>query len=675
VSTDPYKYFRVEARELVEQLGQGVIELDREHPAEEVVPRLLRVAHTIKGAARVVKQREIADLAHKIEDHLAPFREGSGSVPRETLDAILALLDEIGERVVALTPPPDPTAYPAADEQFRTLRTDVAEMDTLLDGIAATQTRLGSLRRTVASMEQARRLASLVGEQMGWLQALSGPRSADGSPAESAIEDLRSVVDHLERDLTSDVERLQRELQLVRSAGEHLRLMPVGTLFSSLERAVRDAARALGKRAAFRGKGAEIRLDGHVLGALQPALVQIVRNAVAHGVELEAERAAAGKPAEGSVVVEAAQRGTEVAFVCRDDGRGIDLVGVQRALQRKGLVSGDQGAEGLVRMLLAGGISTSTAVTESSGRGIGLDVVREVTSRLGGHVGAQTQPGKGTTIEIVVPVSRSSLEALVVEAAGATAAIPMDAIRRTVRLDRSDVARSGGGESILFEGSLIPFLSLAQVLRRTRVAQGSRRAWSAVVLAGSAGLAAVGADRLHGRATLLLRALPALAPVDPVVGGISLDAEGNPQPVLDPDRLIDAARHDERSPATAPVAPPPIMVVDDSLTTRMLLRSILESAGYAVELASSGEEALEKAQQDRFSLFLVDVEMPGMNGFALLEHLRSDPALRAVPAVLVTSRNAPEDRSRGTQAGARAYIVKSEFDQVELLERIRNLVG
>jgi two-component system chemotaxis sensor kinase CheA len=329
----------------------------------------------------------------------------------------------------------------------------------------------------------------------------------------------------------------------------------------------------------------------------------------------------------------------------------------------------------LLRMLLQGGISTSTSVSDVSGRGVGLDVVREVMARLGGQATLQTERGKGTTLELIVPVSLSSLEALVVEAAGVTAAIPADAVREAVRLDGNAVAGSPEGESIVYQGTLIPFVPLAHALKKDAPSGAARGTWSAVVVGGAGGLAAFGVDRMLGRANLLVRPLPPLAPLDVVVGGLSLDAGGNPQPVLDPERLVEAARGAPRVTSPPPAPVPPILVVDDSLTTRMLEQSILESAGYAVELASSGEEALEKARRQRYSLFLVDVEMPGMDGYALLEHLSSHPDLRSIPALLVTSRNTTEDRSRGIQAGACAYIVKSEFDQAELLETIRRLVG
>jgi two-component system chemotaxis sensor kinase CheA len=188
-------------------------------------------------------------------------------------------------------------------------------------------------------------------------------------------------------------------------------------------------------------------------------------------------------------------------------------------------------------------------------------------------------------------------------------------------------------------------------------------------------LAAVGVDRLLGSAKVVMRPLPELALASAIVAGASLDAEGNPQLVLDPAGLVANARQGDLAAPEPTASRLPVLIIDDSLTTRMLEQSILESAGYEVELATSGEEALEFARRKSYALFLVDVEMPGIDGFTFVERIRLDPVLHEIPAILVTSRNAPEDLQRGRDAGAQGYIVKSQFDQAELLTMIRRLVG
>ncbi len=440
---------------------------------------------------------------------------------------------------------------------------------------------------------------------------------------------------------------------------------------------IEDVAQAQGKGAVFDVRGGDVRLDAHVLGAVQGALLQLVRNAVAHGIELPSEREALGKPRDGRVVVEVSRRGRRAAFVCRDDGRGVDLDALRRAAQRKGIVPaelGDLSADKILDLLLRGRLSTSGTVTELSGRGIGLDLLREAAERLGGEVAVVTERGKGTSVELVVPLSLASLHALMVEAGDATVAIPLDAVRETVRIARGDVARTSVGQSVVHDGRVIPFVSLARVLSAHERGAGAS-VWSAVVVEGSRGLAAVGVEQLVGTATIIQRPLPDLAPSTAVVAGISFDAAGNPRLVLDPDGLVEAALGTGLLPDLPEVRRHRVLVIDDSMTTRMLEQSILESAGYDVDVASSGEEGLAKARLLRYSLFLVDVEMPGIDGFTFIERARADASLRDVPAILVTSRNEPADRRRGEEVGARGYIVKGDFDQGELLEQMRTLVS
>jgi len=706
MAQDPYRYFRVEARELVDQLGQGLLDLEKNAEDDGIVPQILRLAHTLKGAARVVKQTEIAEGAHAIESLLEPHRNG-GRVEVETINAVLAQIDEIAGGVAGLsapaaapaaepvqaaaeTPARKPAQKPAqkpdlkpiqtpglSEDAFRTVRTEVEDVDALLDGVSEAFARLNGLRDNIASVERARHAAELLSNQLS-LRGGSGQSSiaaARSDRSRALAEELRLVVGGLERNLGTACDRIGRELQEVRDIAEQLRLIPVGVLFTPLERTARDAAQALGKRVVFASRGGEVRLDGMVLRTVQDALVQMVRNAVAHGIETADARTAAGKPADGHVSVTVERRGRKVVFRCDDDGGGIDVEALRAAAERKGLAAGDPGEPGadrLAELLLESGVSTSGSVTEVAGRGIGMDVVRQAILRLGGDIRLQSEKGKGTAIELVVPLSVAAVDALVVEAGGVSAMIPLDSIRHTQRLDSAEVSHSAEGDTIVYGEGAIPLLPLERGLGN--IANGTGEGGRAVVVvAGSAGLAAIGVDRLRGFNNVVVRALPELAPTDAVVSGASLDPEGNPQIVLDADGLVSLALQKSSAENTAEAEAVSVLVIDDSLTTRMLEQSILESAGYRVDLATSGEEGLEMARIGDYALILVDVEMPGMNGFTFVETIRADPALRDIPAILITSLNSPDDLARGEAVGAQGYMIKSEFDQSRLLARIGQL--
>ncbi len=713
MAKDPYQYFRVEARELLDGLTQGVLQLEKgpSAPPSEGVARLLRLAHTLKGAARVVKQPGIAERAHTVEGILATHRESELPLSKAQGSELLLLLDEISAHLAdisSLAPASDESAQmvagatdPArlsAEEPLETLRVEIQEMDSLLHTLTEAGVKLGAVRKGLGAADRLRDLTRLLldllavrpGEIRAGAAAASG--MAGMARARSLAEELRSSLDHFQRSLAVDLERVDGAFVEMRDVTHRLRLIPAQTVFGSLARSVRDAAQTLGKRVAFDASGGEVRLDANVLASLRDALMHVVRNAVAHGVESEAERIALAKPPTGQVRLEVLRRGSRVAFVCTDDGRGIDVEAVRAAAVVRGVVpaaaakalSADQ-VIALLGSVGAVGLTTSSDVTELSGRGIGLDVVRATLSQLKGEMRIRNEPGRSLSVEVQVPVSIAALQGLVVEAGGARVAIPLDAVQQALRVRDEEVARSAEGDSILHAGKVIPFLPLDLMLRRSgaggpnfgnRVSPGI---WSAVVVQAGGRCVALGVERLLGAANIVMRALPGVVEADPVVAGASLDAEGTPQLVLDPAGLVASAERSRgeifNAAAEAHAQRAPILVIDDSLTTRMLEQSILEAAGYQVELAVSAEEGLIKAHDHRYSLFIVDVEMPGMDGFGFVAQTRADPVLRDIPAILVTSRDAVNDRLRGQQVGASAYVIKGEFDQMQLLQTIRTLIG
>ncbi|MGH7142715.1 MAG: hybrid sensor histidine kinase/response regulator [Planctomycetota bacterium] len=756
---DPYKYFRIEARELLDGLKAGALDLERGSAGREPVGRLLRLAHTLKGAARVVKQLPAAELAHSIEEVLAPYRETQVAAPREVINTLLRLLESLERNLRQLDAPPetpparrsdlaglqgapgaalpvsagravpssgvaesavpfgvgdapagasgvanssssiDPGGWGGAggnDPALATVRIEVREMDRLLENILEAGVQVAALQPTLRRLEECRHLALIVQNQLAALAAHADRQTAalpdSGTGYSGAVgapglargrvlaEDLRSALTSLRNDLAPVLNRAETELLLARDHATQLRLMPAHTIFGALEHAARDAATALDKQLEFATAGGEVRLDAHVLISLRDALQHVVRNAVTHGLEAPAARQAAGKPPAGRVTLSVERQGHRVAFLCRDDGAGIDLAAVRAALVRRGQISAFEAQAlddaGVLDRLLEGGLSTRTDVTDIAGRGIGLDVLRATIAELKGSVDVRSSAGVGTEVELVVPISLAALAALEVEVDGATVAIPLEAVRETLRVGPGDVAYTSAGATLPHRGTAIPYLPLAPILNPAAAAARENAA-TAVIVASGERLAAVGVDRLKGVSTVVLKPLPPLCSGDPIIAGASLDAAGDPQPMLDPARLVDRAASPGASGAGGVAAPAmqPILVVDDSLTTRMLEQSILESAGYPVEIATSAEEALTKAHAKRYSLFVVDVEMPGMDGFTFVARTREDPALRDIPAILVTSRAAPEDRRRGAQVGARAYIVKGEFDQGFLLQTIRSLVG
>jgi len=682
MAADPYRYFRVEAAEILENLQKGLLELERGSSTAETVAKLLRLAHTLKGAARVVKQKGIADLSHAVEDLLVPLRDSGASADAGVIGASLRCVDSMREQLAALSPAvegprqSESKGTPASTEPaVWTAKPNLEDLDALMDGIAELTVQLSAVRHSGGRMAQARGLAEVLGDHLSKRRTPNSSHS-DAARLRGLVEELELALVEAERHVSRGIELAVRELGQIRDSAERLRLVPAEQMWSVLERTARDAALALGKTVRFEALGGDVRLEADLLGQVQQALVQAVRNAVAHGIELPAERAAAGKSNTGTIAIEVQRRDKHVSFSCRDDGRGLDLDAVRRSAERRGVPASALAgldADGLAHLLMQGGISTSTTVTAVSGRGIGLDLIREVAEKLGGSVQLRSHGSSGTTISLIVPVSLSALPALLVEVLGQVVAVPLSAVRGTARRLPQDVTHTVDGDTVVWEGKVVPYTPLGRLVDAST--QEMSRSQSAVLVAANDGAVALGVERLLGIESIIVRGLPQLALLSPVVSGASFDADGSPRLVLSPDGVVQAAQEAAATPGVAIRPRAPILVIDDSLTTRMLEQSILESAGYEVDLAVSGEEGMAKAKLRKYALFLVDVEMPGMDGFTFIQRTRDDPELREVPAILVTSRASPEDVERGRAAGALAHIEKREFNQTDLLERIRKLVS
>jgi two-component system chemotaxis sensor kinase CheA len=660
VKQDPYRYYRVEAEELVAGLLEGVLELERRGTAAEPVRRLLRLAHTLKGASRVVKLPGVAEQSHAIEDVLAPLRglpENTALEPA-AIERLLAALDAIRAQLATLGVTSPPVGAPVGAPAAAPADAPAALHAAVMPPAAAADESLRSVRVGLDELDDLVRLVARIG---------------------SAVERVRSAAASAERaPRTQDCDELGREVDELRERVGHMRLLPAEVLFADVKRAARDAAAALGRSVDVQLAGGDIRLDAHVLAAARGALLHVVRNAVAHGIEDAAARAAAGKSATGSIAFAVARAGHRAVFTCADDGRGIDEPAIKQAAARRGVLSaeaaGALGSNEIIELLLKGGVSTTREVDEISGRGIGLETLRDTAARLKGEVEIRSAPGRGATIRLSVPITLSSLPVLAVHAGGASVLIPLDSVLGTSTVDPAKLSATADGEVLAWKDRALPFVALTQLVGGVPL-QPRERPRQAVVIRGARGEIALGVDRTLDVREVVLQQLPTHARASPVVAGVALDVAGVPRIVVAPTEIDGAMR---RAPVLAEPGDEdalPLLVIDDSLTTRMLEHSILEAAGYQVDLAVSAEDALEKAARRRYGLFIVDVEMPGMNGFEFVARTRADASLASVPCIMVTSRYAPEDRKRGADAGAADYFDKGQFDQDALLASIRRLLA
>jgi two-component system chemotaxis sensor kinase CheA len=667
---DLNRFFQIEAEDLLGRITPALERLRQEPVTAAALRDLRRWIHTLKGAAQVVQREEIAQAAHRLETELDTLAE-----KRETdsLNRALALVAEMTKGVIpsarapqdteeASTRPADP-----AEPRIESLRIELHDLDDLLQSVNESTITASGFNALFGPLERAKELTAM-------LRRENAGESAERRPqlVEELAREIADVVEELRRQLDLATEHMQRDLSGLRSQTGNLRLVRAQGLIQVLEQSILAAAGAAGKSVEFVASGAEFELDAYILIAARDALIQLARNAVAHGIEPPDERIAAGKPPAGRVYVNFRREGSRNLLEIRDDGRGIDFEVLREQAVRRGWLTPSQAqdadAQALTQLLLRPGVSTARSTDALSGRGVGLDLVNNAVARLKGDLSISAEPGRGTTIQIRVPANLNSAAVLMVEAGGTVFGIPLDVVHRTVAV--ADMKQLG--DLWMIDDRPMPMIPLAAVL-------GIEAATASVAIEISAYPRnfLLGVNSLLGVRQTVIHMLPAYVEAEPFVLGASVESEGHLQLILDPamlrSKLDELGRRQERETLPAPI-PLPILVVDDSLTTRMLEQSILEMEGYTVNLAGSAEEGLNMARERSYGLFMVDVEMPGMDGVAFLEKVRQDPELRETPTILITSRGSAEDRARGLRAGAQEYIVKSEFDQRFLLNRVRTLI-
>jgi len=464
-------------------------------------------------------------------------------------------------------------------------------------------------------------------------------------------------------------------------------VQPFSTVLDLFPPSVRELARDQGKEIELVIAGGETEIDRRILDDVKDPLIHVVRNSVDHGIELPAVRRARGKPERGRIAITVSQRdGHQVEIAVRDDGAGFDADALQRAAAKAGTVTAGSRGTALsrdARLALAfePGVSTRPLVTELSGRGLGLSIVKERVERLAGTLHLESTPGEGASLHITLPLTFTRFRGVVVRAAGHCLVLPTRSVARVARVAAEQVRTVENRASIVLEDRAIALVALADVLGF----QGAdeRSAGGPVVVLGGGALGepvAFGVDEVVDEREVLVKPLGRpLARVRHVAAATVL-GDGRVAPILHvPDLLRTAAAHAGPAPGArerddAPAPPRKrVLVVEDSVTSRALVRGILESAGYEVQTAADGLEAFTTLRSHPFDLVVSDVDMPRLNGFGLTAKIRADRSLADLPVVLVTALDSREDREHGIDVGADAYLVKSRFDQGNLLEVVRGL--
>jgi two-component system, chemotaxis family, sensor kinase CheA len=688
-----------------------------------------RRAHSLKGAARAVDLEAVEGLASGLETLFSRVREGTLALDQRATRVIHQVMDASEECVGAFREnriPGEPAAAlraiaellghrPSAEQEVVDSQTKAAENVASVPAVVSQPVEMARLpaenldrlvRSTGQILSDSLRQSGVSAEldvldhQMGEVAAECARfrKTASATVWRLASQpEYTAVVRHIgfiEQNVRSLAARSKsaRLLQqrgawnMLRSAEQlqrdvwSARMAPAEDLFEGFRKMVRDLAREENKEIDFRPSGSGVRADRIVLQALKDPVMHLLRNAISHGIETPAERARSGKPPVASLILRLdSQRGRLILEV-EDDGRGVDLKKVDQVLSQ--VEPGAHSLEELEQAIFRPGFSTSSTVNHLSGRGMGLSVVYETVHRLQGDVNLRPKGSPGASFRLSVPLSVSTSHLLLLRTAGQTFGIPTHGIERLYRIGLERVETQEGKPVVNLEGHAVPLYGLAHLLKIGDASAAlPGEMLPVMVLKAGARRFAVWVDEFLMERDAMIQDLGMPCPATGNISGGALLREGTVFIVLNPAGLAascipSAAAPAPRAMLEAPVqaAAHGILVVDDSITSRSLERSILEAHGYRVRVAVDGREALDLLRIEKADLIITDIQMPRLDGFGLVAALKADPGLKGIPVIIVSSLEKAEDQERGLLLGADAYVVKRKFDQTELLDAIRQMI-
>jgi len=753
--------FRLEAESQTEVLSSGVLAIEELEKSPETIEAMMRAAHSLKGAARIVGLEPAVDVAHALEDVFVAAGKGSLRVRPEHADVLLAAIDFLGsvataddalsagsswharagELVTRLgqmneappsAPPPSSSSASSVPEQEPMAPEPPAAEHTTAPPApsaekpaapapAASRTGEPADRVVRVSAESLTRLVGLAGEALvetrqmrPFVDAMLQFRStqvdlcdalaalderleggeAGLAAATAAVAGIRQRADAALASLSRQVEDFESFARRNEDLSNRLhheviasRMRPLADGIRGFPRLVRDLARTLGKEIRFEVVGDQTGVDRDILDKLEAPLSHLIRNAIDHGLEPPEERRAAGKPPGGTIRLEARHRAGMLHITLTDDGRGIDVEQLRARAVGRGLVAqavAEQlGELELLEFLFLPGFSTKEQVTEISGRGVGLDVVQSMVKAVGGNVRVATQPGRQTVFTLQLPITMSVIRALLVEIASEPYAFPLPRIDHILHVPQDAIRTVEGRQYFDRDGTAIGLVMATQVLELTGPPPADPM--PVVVISDRGQQFGMIVDDFLGERDLEVR------PLDPRLGKVadinsaSLLESGEPVLIVDVEDLVRSidnmlagrrlsrVEFERLAEETRPRKR--ILVVDDSITVRELERQLLQSRGYAVDVAVDGMDGWNAIRGTPYDLIVTDVDMPRMDGIGLVSLVKADAARREIPVVIVSYKDREEDRLRGLDAGANRYLTKSSFHDETFVDTIVDLIG
>ncbi len=736
--------FRQETETQVAILTQGLLSLETDSQSEETLEALMRAAHSIKGAARIISLDVVVNLAHRMEDCFVAAQNQMVTLGSDQIDVLfqgvdlfqaLSKVEEaeltawLAERVgefescggtIALLLSPNVTdrrlsSIVTVDRTSAISSTSVQQEKVVFEAIATPNDRV--VRVTAENLN---RMMGLAGESLveaNWLQPFADSftalksRHAElsrlletihtelantpiSSESQQTIDTARRKAQECREILTDRLGELELYARRTSNLSDSLyreviasHMRPFVDGVQGLPRMVRDIARQLDKQVKLQIVGQSTLVDRDILKKLEAPLTHMLRNAIDHGIEPPAERAAAGKSIEGNIRLEASHRGGMLAISVADDGKGIDLDLMRQQIIDRHLASPETATRlseaEIIEFLFLPGFSTTDRVTEISGRGVGLDIVKSMVQEVGGTIRATSQLGKGTNFSLQLPLTLSVVRTLLVTISDEPYAFPLARVDRIVKLDKSDIYIAEGRQYFTKDSQNIGLIAAHHILELPETIPASD-AFCVVVISDQSNVYGLFVDQFLGERDLVVRPLdPRLGKVRDISASALMD-DGSPVLIVDVADLVRSIDNLLGSGQLRPVdvnKPKPVLdrhrllVVDDSITVREMTRKLLQNRGYDVDVAVNGMDAWTAIRTNPYDLVVSDIDMPRMNGIELVKQIKDHPTLYKLPVIIVSYRDRPEDRILGMEAGANYYLTKSSFHDDTLVNAIVDLIG
>lgn len=705
---------------------------------KDLVETAYRAAHSLKGASRAVDLRDIETICHAIEGIFSKISKGELAPDKSLLELLLAANDSMeeilkGNKILAASqisalakrideaaipkpkiavmklseiaaqtasppaPPPTPQEQRPLAAEFKpeTDHPHSVQKSSFANTLRIPAEKLELVLRDAENIISAKLALRQIMEYLSSLSSeceeLLSSKEIETTKLRQKVSETSKTLKKISKYAATEEYRVSTTIDKLIDDARTMLMLPCSLLLEGFPRMVHDLAQSMGKKIEIAIEGKNIELEKHILEKLKDPLTHLVRNAIDHGIESPQERKATGKPETALIKIKIANLDSKhIEISVSDDGGGLNYDKIKATALAKNLITKEEAAtmdeEHLGLLIFESGFSTSPIVTDLSGRGLGMSIVQQAVDELDGYIKIESKRGEGTTFRLVVPFSRATFRATLIKTAGRKFAIPTSSIVKTLRVAATSIFHAGGREMMYFDSRPLGILRVDKILNLPPSdKEESSELVSIIITQSGESQAALLVDEILHEQELLLKPLGQLLKNITLVSGASIAGDGEIIPVLNAKELMKSVSVRELEASFAKSASAKtkekkskkkksVLVVEDSITSRMLLKTILESEGYAVTVAVDGQDGYTALKSNPVDCVITDIEMPRMNGFELTAKIRADKKLGDLPVILVTSLESREDKERGVEVGANAYIQKSNFSQTTLLDTIKRFI-